>query len=62
MTTLPIQMYSALVEITDPTIAAAASVVLLFTFVTIAFVGVGRLARARAISTDTAPVRASERS
>ncbi len=62
MTTLPIQMYSALVEITDPTIAAAASVVLLFTFVTIAFVGVGRLARARAISTDTAAVPASERS
>lgn len=50
VTTLPIQMYSALVEITDPTIAAAAAVVLIFTFVTVSVVGVGRLARAR---TDT---------
>jgi putative spermidine/putrescine transport system permease protein len=50
VTTLPIQMYSALVEITDPTIAAAAAVVLIFTFITVSVVGVGRLARAR---TDT---------
>ena len=45
--TLPIQMYSALMETTDPTIAAAAAVVLIFTFVTVAVVGVGRLAKAR---------------
>jgi putative spermidine/putrescine transport system permease protein len=52
ITTLPIQMYSALVEITDATIAAAASVVLLFTFIAIAFIGIGRLAQARSISTE----------
>jgi putative spermidine/putrescine transport system permease protein len=51
--TLPIQMYSALVEITDPTIAAAASVVLIFTFAAIALIGVGRLARARSIGTES---------
>jgi putative spermidine/putrescine transport system permease protein len=62
MTTLPIQMYSALVEITDPTIAAAASVVLIFTFLTIAFVGVGRLARARSLSTASAAGAAPKRS
>lgn len=54
VTTLPIRMYSALMEITDPTIAAAAAVVLIFTFLAVSVVGIRRLARARALASDEA--------
>lgn len=45
--TLPVRMYSALVDDLDPTVAAASALVLLFTTFAVLVVGVTRLTKAR---------------
>ena len=47
--TLPVRMYSALVDDLDPTVAAASGLVLLVTVLAVLTVGVSRLAKARAM-------------
>lgn len=49
--TLPVRMYSALIDDLDPTVAAASSVVILLTTLAVIVVGVRRLSEARMSST-----------